>query len=76
MKKFQTELKKGAPAEGFLIGMDFAVVPGGDETIRDLKASDLKYMTCDPEFKMPSGYKSEPALVDGCVLTDYFPAHI
>ncbi|MEU4931442.1 hypothetical protein AB0G54_33875 [Streptomyces yokosukanensis] len=74
MKKFQGALKTSGVTSGVLVGQDFLVVPGGSETGRDLKASGLKYLTCDPKFTMPSGYKKEPALVDGCVLSDYFPS--
>jgi hypothetical protein len=31
-------------------------------------------LTCDPDFSPPSGYRTEKALVDGCVLSDYFPS--
>ncbi|MEV5873612.1 hypothetical protein AB0L75_05120 [Streptomyces sp. NPDC052101] len=76
MKKFQGALKKSGSGYGFLVGKNFLVVPGGNETTHDLQKSDLKYLTCDPKFKLPSGYEKEPALVDGCVLTNYFPADI
>ncbi|MFF1445501.1 hypothetical protein [Streptomyces sp. NPDC058295] len=71
MKKFQTSMH----AENYgsiLIGKDFAVAPGGAETIEDLKASGLVALSCDPERQIPSGYKQEPAQVDGCVLTNYY----
>ncbi|MGW1779284.1 hypothetical protein ACWCQQ_09085 [Streptomyces sp. NPDC002143] len=71
MKKFQTSML----AEGYksiLIGKDFAVEPGGSETVQDLKASGLVVLSCDPERQIPSGYKQDPAQVDGCVLTNYY----
>ncbi|WP_327184219.1 hypothetical protein [Streptomyces sp. NBC_01334] len=71
MKKFQTSMH----AENYgsiLIGKNFAVEPGGTETIEDLKASGLVALSCDPERQIPSGYKQEPAQVDGCVLTNYY----
>lgn len=75
MKTFQAKLKK-ENFTGLLVGKDFAVKPGDDTTKQELKASGLKYLSCDPELQVPSGYKQEPALVDGCVTTDYFPADL
>ncbi|WP_031172533.1 hypothetical protein [Streptomyces durhamensis] len=72
MKKFQAAYKTSGLTRGVLVGKNFLVVPGGAETAHDLQASGLKYFTCDPKFQMPSGYKKEPALVDGCVVTNYF----
>ncbi|MBK3636000.1 hypothetical protein JHN52_24350 [Streptomyces sp. MBT97] len=71
MKKFQTSMH-AKNYGSILIGKDFAVQPGGTETIQDLKASGLVVLSCDPERKIPSGYKQEPAQVDGCVLTNYY----
>lgn len=76
MRKFQTSLKGSGYAggsAGFLVGRDFVVIPGGRETRGDLKVSELKYLTCDPKQKVPSGYELQPALVGGCTLTDYLP---
>ncbi|MEU9467753.1 hypothetical protein AB0D78_14030 [Streptomyces avermitilis] len=72
MKKFQTAAKKDGHAD-FLIGQDFAIVPVDRRTIEELKASDLRYLTCDPDTRFPSGYEKKAGLVDGCVLSDYFP---
>ncbi|MFE7933817.1 hypothetical protein ACFU6S_34895 [Streptomyces sp. NPDC057456] len=71
MKKFQTSMH-AKNYGSILIGKDFAVAPGGAETIEDLKASGLVTLSCDPERQIPSGYKQEPAQVDGCVLTNYY----
>ncbi|MDR6976421.1 hypothetical protein J2X68_003112 [Streptomyces sp. 3330] len=71
MKKFQTAAK--ASGDEFLVGEDFAVVPVGDEAIRDLQQSDLRFLSCDADLTVPSGFEKEPALVDGCVLTNYVP---
>ncbi|MET8164060.1 hypothetical protein ABZT34_07320 [Streptomyces sp. NPDC005329] len=71
MKKFQTSMH-AKNYGSILIGKDFAVAPGGAETIEDLKASSLVALSCDPERQIPSGYKQEPAQVDGCVLTNYY----
>lgn len=72
MKKFQTAAKRDDVE--FLVGQDFAVVPVGDEAVRDLTKSELMFLTCDRDFTAPSGYTKEPALVDGCVLSDYVPS--
>ncbi|MER5586411.1 hypothetical protein AB0G76_14705 [Streptomyces asoensis] len=71
MKKFQTSMH-AKNYGSILIGKDFAVAPGGTETSEDLKASGLVVLSCDAERKIPSGYKQEPAQVDGCVLTNYY----
>ncbi|MFE6824952.1 hypothetical protein [Streptomyces sp. NPDC057690] len=71
MKKFQTAAK--ASGDEFLVGEDFAVVPVGDEAIRSLRQSGLRFLTCDADLAVPSGFEKEPALVDGCVLTNYVP---
>ncbi|MET7605105.1 hypothetical protein ABZS96_21755 [Streptomyces avermitilis] len=73
MKKFQTAAKKDGYAD-FLIGQDFAIVPVDRRTIEELKASDLRYLTCDPDTRFPSGFEKKAGLVDGCVLSDYFPS--
>ncbi|MFD9436488.1 hypothetical protein [Streptomyces sp. NPDC060002] len=71
MNKFQTAAK--ASGDEFLVGADFAVVPVGDEAIRGLQQSDLRFLSCDADLVVPSGFEKEPALVDGCVLTNYVP---
>ncbi|MEU9310155.1 hypothetical protein [Streptomyces sp. NPDC048256] len=71
MQEFQTAAK--ASGDEFLVGEDFAVVPVGDEAIRSLQQSDLRFLTCDADLAVPSGFEKEPALVDGCVLTNYVP---
>ncbi|MEU9310154.1 hypothetical protein [Streptomyces sp. NPDC048256] len=71
MKKFQTSIKE-RNYSSILIGKDFAVDPGDAQTIRELKTSGLKTLHCYAEHPIPSGYKQEPALVAGCVLTDYY----
>lgn len=73
MKQFQTTMKEKGYS-GILVGKDFAVDPDDSQTTQDLKTSGLMYLSCDPEFEIPSGYKQEPALVDGCLLTDHFPS--
>ncbi|MBK3636001.1 hypothetical protein JHN52_24355 [Streptomyces sp. MBT97] len=71
MKKFQTAAKSSG--DKFLVGEDFAVVPVGDEAIRSLQPSGLRFLTCEADLALPSGFEKEPALVDGCVLTNYVP---
>ncbi|WP_037676812.1 hypothetical protein [Streptomyces griseus] len=71
MKKFQTAAKTNG--DEFLVGADFAVVPVGDEAVRSLQQSGLRFLTCDADFSAPSGYEKEPGLADGCVLTNYVP---
>lgn len=55
----------------FLIGEDFAVDPAGKIRDSGLLATGLLLLNCDPGLKVPSGHTERPALVDGCVLTDY-----
>ncbi|WP_333738606.1 hypothetical protein [Streptomyces sp. IBSBF 2806] len=70
MKKLQTAAK--ADDQQFLVGEDFALVPVGSQAIQGLQKSGLRFLTCDPGFSAPSGFEKRPALVEGCVLTDYF----
>lgn len=75
MKQFQTTMV-AKNYGGMLIGKDFAVHPLDDETTLALRTSGLKYLACDPEFEVPSGYEQEPAQVDGCVVTTYIPTDV
>lgn len=72
MRTFQAAAKNHH--EKFAVGQDFAVVPVGDEAVQALSRSQLKFLSCDPDFTVPSGYTKEPASVDGCVLSTYFPS--
>ncbi|WP_329412080.1 hypothetical protein OG802_19080 [Streptomyces sp. NBC_00704] len=72
MKKFQTAAK--ADNERLVVGEDFAVVAVGSRAAQGLQKSGLKFLTCDPAFSAPSGFEKRPGLVDGCVLSDYFPS--
>lgn len=72
MAKFQTAAK--ASGDRFAIGENIAVVPVGDEQIQALSNSELVFMTCEEDFAPPSGHRTEKALVDGCVLSDYWPS--
>ncbi|MDR6976420.1 hypothetical protein J2X68_003111 [Streptomyces sp. 3330] len=71
MKKFQTSIKERNYGS-ILIGENVAVDPGDAQTVQELKTSGLKTLHCDAEQPIPSGYQQEPALVAGCVLTDYY----
>lgn len=57
MKEFQAAAK--ASGDEFLVGEDFAVVPVGDEAIRSLQRSDLRFLTCDADRAVPSGFEKE-----------------
>ncbi|WP_329219482.1 hypothetical protein OG352_23270 [Streptomyces sp. NBC_01485] len=72
MAKFQAAVKKDGSE--FLVGQDFAVVPVGDTARQGLQKSDLRFLTCDADFSVPSGFTKEAAAVDGCVLSNYFPS--
>lgn len=69
MKAFQAQAKKQRRA--YFIGKDFAVYAQGSSTKAALQDSGMLFLICKDKDKIPSGYKKEPALVDGCVLTDY-----
>jgi hypothetical protein len=70
MTKFQTRAR--ASGDEFAIGENIAVVPVGDDQVEALSNSELVFLTCDADFSAPSGYRTEPALVDGCTLSDYW----
>ncbi|MFM9691985.1 hypothetical protein [Streptomyces europaeiscabiei] len=69
MKKFQEQSAKDG-AE-FQVGKNFAVAAVNENTGHALAEGKLLFMSCDPDFTTPSGYKKLPALVDKCVLSDY-----
>ncbi|MFK4221683.1 hypothetical protein [Streptomyces sp. NPDC019890] len=69
-KQFKDDPEAGLNG-GFAIGQDFAVVAVGDDEVRGLGQSQLLILNCNPSFAVPSGYKKEKALVEGCVLTDF-----
>ncbi|MDX3066252.1 hypothetical protein PV518_29420 [Streptomyces sp. ND04-05B] len=73
MKTFQAAVKEDGHAD-FLVGRDFAVVPVNGRTVHDLAGAGLKFLTCDPDFRVSGGYSTDRALVDGCVLSNYVPA--
>ncbi|MEU6088427.1 hypothetical protein ABZ865_16670 [Streptomyces sp. NPDC047085] len=57
----------------FFVGADFAVNPTTPTEENPLLQTDLLVLNCYPDLKVPSGYTVRPALVDGCVLTNYVP---
>ncbi|WP_405679736.1 hypothetical protein OG859_22195 [Streptomyces sp. NBC_00048] len=81
-KAFQTAFKAeiaakgggGNPNGGIVIGQDFAVGSESSDAMSSLLTpqAGLLMLNCHPEFTAPSGYRKEPALVKGCVLTDYY----
>ncbi|WP_405928059.1 hypothetical protein OG554_05005 [Streptomyces griseus] len=69
MKAFQAQAKKQRRA--YFIGKGFAVYAQGSTTKAALQGSGLLFLVCRDRGEIPSGYKKEPALVSGCVLTNY-----
>lgn len=69
MKTFQAQAKKQRRA--YFVGKNFAVYAGSPTLLTALQDSGLLYLLCKDRGKIPSGFKKEPALVDGCVLTNY-----
>ncbi|MFE3515302.1 hypothetical protein [Streptomyces sp. NPDC059166] len=69
MRSFQTQAKR--VGGGYLVGKDFAVDSHTSLTRDDFKDSGLLQLVCDPETQIPSGYKKQKALVEGCTLTDF-----
>ncbi|WP_159056445.1 hypothetical protein [Streptomyces yokosukanensis] len=57
----------------YLVGADFTVDPTASLQDNPLLQTDLRVLNCYPDLKVPSGYSVQPALVEGCVLTDYVP---
>ncbi len=81
-KAFQTAFKAevaaqkggGNPNSGIVVGQDFTVGSTRSTAMAALlkPQAGLLMLNCHPDFKPPSGFRKEPALVKGCVLTDYF----
>ncbi|MGW7331493.1 hypothetical protein ACWGIU_23505 [Streptomyces sp. NPDC054840] len=81
-KAFQTAFKAqidaksggGNPNQGIVVGQDFAMGSESSDAMSALlqPQAGLLMLNCHPDFKPPSGYRKEPALVKGCVLTDYY----
>ncbi|MFF7357611.1 hypothetical protein ACFZA1_34055 [Streptomyces filipinensis] len=57
----------------YLVGADFTVDPTASLQNNPLLQTDLRVLNCYPDLKVPSGYSVQPALIDGCVLTNYVP---
>ncbi|MFI8502664.1 hypothetical protein ACIGFK_29785 [Streptomyces sp. NPDC085524] len=81
-KAFQTAFKAeidaknggGNPDGGIVIGQDFAMGSQDSDAMAALlqPQAGLLMLNCHPQFNPPSGFRKEPALVKGCVLTDYY----
>ncbi|OKK16064.1 hypothetical protein AMK16_25390 [Streptomyces sp. CB00455] len=81
-KAFQTAFKarvdakkdSGNPNSGIVLGQDFAMGSESSDAMSALlkPQAGLLMLNCHPDFKPPSGFRKEPALVKGCVLTDYY----
>ncbi|MFF1416013.1 hypothetical protein ACFVX6_40675 [Streptomyces sp. NPDC058289] len=81
-KAFQTAYKAeidkknggGNHDTGPVVGQDFAAGSQDSDVMVAMIAPNtgLMVLNCYSDFNPPSGYRKEPALVKGCVLTDYF----
>lgn len=77
MAKFQAAYRDYQRAEGetdtdYYVGRNFAVkLNARDSQTQDLVRAGTLGLNCSPNFVPPAGYRNEPALVDGCLLTDY-----
>ncbi|WP_060904955.1 hypothetical protein [Streptomyces scabiei] len=56
-----------------LVGADFVIDTTNLVRENPLLQSGLLILNCYPDLKVPSGYRTQDALVDGCVLTNYAP---
>ncbi|MFF7177145.1 hypothetical protein [Streptomyces sp. NPDC008121] len=70
----QIKAGEGGRDGGPVIGQDFSVGSTQSTAMAALlqPQAGLLMLNCHPDFKAPSGFRTEPALVDGCVLTDYY----
>ncbi|MFD8411799.1 hypothetical protein ACFV2Q_08555 [Streptomyces sp. NPDC059650] len=66
--------KTGNINSGPIVGQDFATGSESSDAMSALLApgSGMLVLNCHPGFNPPSGFRKEPALVKGCVLTDYY----
>lgn len=76
MTKFQraaSEAEAKDDGKEFLVGQNFAVVPTGGDTIRQLMTGGLFFMSCDPDRRsdVPSGYQTHEGRAKDCFMTDY-----
>ncbi|MFG2993344.1 hypothetical protein ACGFZK_29285 [Streptomyces sp. NPDC048257] len=74
--KAEVDAKKGSgnSNSGIVVGQDFAMGSESSDAMSALlePQAGLLMLNCHPDFNPPSGYRKEPALVKGCVLTDYY----
>ncbi|MET9836655.1 MULTISPECIES: hypothetical protein [Streptomyces] len=80
-KAFQTAFKDQTAKEGsgnrnsgIVVGQDFAMGSESSDAMSALlqPQAGLLMLNCHADFNPPSGFRKEPALVKGCVLTDYY----
>ncbi|MFD0270072.1 hypothetical protein ACFVGY_26445 [Streptomyces sp. NPDC127106] len=66
--------KPGNTNSGPIVGQDFATGSESSDAMSALLApgSGMLVLNCHPGFNPPSGFRKEPSLVKGCVLTDYY----
>ncbi|MEU2394487.1 hypothetical protein [Streptomyces sp. NPDC007369] len=66
--------KAGNIYSGPIVGQDFATGSESSDAMSALLApgSGMMVLNCHPGFNPPSGFRKEPSLVKGCVLTDYY----
>ncbi|MFF4364814.1 hypothetical protein [Streptomyces sp. NPDC001594] len=74
---FKAEMEKnggGNPNSGIVVGRDFAVGSRSADAMAALlqPQAGLLMLNCHAGFNPPSGFRKEPALIKGCVLTDYY----
>ncbi|NXY99195.1 hypothetical protein HYE82_33415 [Streptomyces sp. BR123] len=74
VEKDHADGKNGDVNSGPIIGQDFAVGSESSDAMAALLApgSGMLLLNCHPGFNPPSGFRKEPSLVKGCVLTDYY----
>ncbi|MEU9377082.1 hypothetical protein AB0D94_25355 [Streptomyces sp. NPDC048255] len=73
-KEYKETNGGGNPSSGIVVGQDFTVGSTRSTAMAALlkPQAGLLMLNCHPEFTAPSGFRKEPALVKGCVLTDYY----
>ncbi|MFF1624825.1 hypothetical protein [Streptomyces sp. NPDC058272] len=58
----------------FFFGADFVVDPTNSLRNSGLAETGLLIENCDPDLEVPTGYRKQDSLVEGCVLTNYIPS--
>ncbi|MCH0540231.1 hypothetical protein I3F58_11745 [Streptomyces sp. MUM 203J] len=69
------DLPSSAPrtSADIMIGNGFSVSPVSDASVQALINAGIRMQVCDPKVReeIPSGFKVDEGLVDGCFMTDY-----